>query len=112
MSKLYRVFNKIDTVEGFCEECGEQTILVAIVSEFYRCTNCGHDTKQHINGRIRYLQLDESDKKWIKDNIKHKFIPEKNDFFIFPATLHHYVNHFQSEGERVSVSGNLKINYD
>jgi uncharacterized protein (DUF983 family) len=61
MSKLYRVFNKIDTVEGFCEECGEQTILVAIVSEFYRCTNCGHDTKQHINGRIRYLQLDESD---------------------------------------------------
>jgi uncharacterized protein (DUF983 family) len=59
MSKLYRVFNKIDTVEGFCEECGEQTILVAIVSEFYRCTNCGHDTKQHINGRIRYLQLDE-----------------------------------------------------
>jgi ribosomal protein S27AE len=70
MSKLYRVFNKIDTVEGFCEECGEQTILVAIVSEFYRCTNCGHDTKQHINGRIRYLQLDESDKKWIKDNIK------------------------------------------
>jgi hypothetical protein len=70
MSKLYRVFNKIDTVEGFCEECGEQTILVAIVSEFYRCTNCVHDTKQHINGRIRYLQLDESDKKWIKDNIK------------------------------------------
>jgi hypothetical protein len=71
MSKLYRVFNKIDTVEGFCEECGEQTILVAIVSEFYRYTNCGHDTKQHINGRIRYLQLDESDKKWIKDNIKN-----------------------------------------
>ena len=42
--------------------------LVAIVSEFYRCTNCGFDTKQHINGRIRYLKLDESDKKWIKDN--------------------------------------------
>jgi len=42
---------------------------------------------------------------------KYQFIPEKNDFFIFPATLHHYVNHFQSEGERVSVSGNLKINY-
>jgi len=70
MSKLYRVFNKIDIVEGFCEECGEQTILVAIVSEFYRCTNCGHDTKQHINGRIRYMQLSDSDKKWIKENIK------------------------------------------
>ena len=66
MSKLYRVFNKIDTVEGFCEECGEQTILVAIVSEFYRCTNCGHDTKQHINGKIRYLRLDDKDKEWLK----------------------------------------------
>jgi ribosomal protein S27AE len=69
MSKLYRVFNKIDTVEGFCEECGEQTILVAIVSEFYRCTNCGHDTKQHINGRIRYMSLTESDKEFIKQNV-------------------------------------------
>ena len=71
MSKLYRVFNKIDTVEGFCEECKEETILVAIVSEYYRCSNCGLDTKQHINGRIRFLQLVESDQKWIKDNIKN-----------------------------------------
>jgi zinc D-Ala-D-Ala carboxypeptidase len=69
MSKLIKVFSKIDTVHGLCEECQEEAILVAIVSEFYRCTNCGHDTKQHINGKIRYLQLDESDKKWIKDNI-------------------------------------------
>ena len=40
---------------------------------------------------------------------KHIFMPEIGDIFIFPATLHHSVNHFQSEGERVSVSGNLKI---
>ena len=70
MSKLSEVFSKIDTVQGVCEECQEQTILVAIVSEFYRCTNCGHDTKQHINGSIRYLKLEESDKKWIKENGK------------------------------------------
>ena len=67
MSKLTKVFSKIDTVHGSCEECQEEAILVAIVSDFYRCTNCGHDTKQHINGSIRYLKLDESDKKWIKD---------------------------------------------
>jgi PHP family Zn ribbon phosphoesterase len=66
--KSAKLFSKIDTVHGTCEECQEETILVAIVSEFYRCTNCGFDTKQHINGRIRYLKLDESDKKWIKDN--------------------------------------------
>ena len=40
---------------------------------------------------------------------QHIFMPEVGDIFIFPATLHHSVNHFQSEGERVSISGNLKI---
>jgi hypothetical protein len=68
--KSIKFFQKIDTVHGICEECEEDVILVAIVSEFYRCTNCGHDTKQHINGSIRYLKLDESDKQWIKDNVK------------------------------------------
>jgi hypothetical protein len=68
--KSVKFFQKIDTVHGICEECEEDVILVAIVSEFYRCTNCGHDTKQHINGSIRYLKLDESDKQWIKDNVK------------------------------------------
>ena len=42
----------------------------------------------------------------------HEFMPEVGDFFIFPASLNHSVNHFQSEGERVSVSGNLKIDYE
>jgi uncharacterized protein (DUF983 family) len=72
MTKLYKVFNKIDTVHGHCEECEEETILVAIVSEYYRCTNCGYDTKQHINGRIRYMSLTESDKEWIKNQIQNK----------------------------------------
>jgi len=72
MVKLTKIFSKIDTVHGFCEECEEESILVAIVSEYYRCTNCGHDTKQHINGRIRYMQLTDTDKKWIKDNIKNR----------------------------------------
>ena len=70
IKKLTRLFTNIDTVNGICEECDEESILVSIVSDFYRCTNCGHDIKQHINGRIRYLQLDESDKKWIKENSK------------------------------------------
>jgi len=70
MTKLYKIFSKIDTVHGYCEECEEESILVAIVSDFYRCTNCGHDTKQHINGRIRYMSLTEEDKNFIKNNGK------------------------------------------
>ena len=64
--KKVNFFDKIDTVQGYCEECEEDSILVAIVSDFYRCTNCGYDTKQHINGRIRYMQLTEEDKNFIK----------------------------------------------
>ena len=43
------------------------------------------------------------------DTTQHSFIPKAGDFFIFPASLHHKVNHFQSKGERISISGNLKI---
>lgn len=71
MEKLSKIklnfFNKIDTVNGHCEECGEEAIMVAVVTDYYRCTNCGADTKQHINGSIRYLKLDESDKKWLRE---------------------------------------------
>ncbi len=64
---LFKIFQRIDTVTGVCENCEEDTILVAIVSEYYRCTNCGHDTRQHVNGSIRYLKLDERDKEWLKN---------------------------------------------
>ena len=63
----YKFFNKVDTVQGTCENCSENTILIAVVSEFYRCTNCGADTKQHINGRIRYLELTDKDIQCLKD---------------------------------------------
>ena len=66
--KTIDMLRKIDTVHGHCEECDEEAILVAIVSEFYRCTNCGADTRQHINGSIRYMKLTESDKAYIKAN--------------------------------------------
>ena len=52
--KAIKLFNKIDTVQ-----------------EYYRCTNCGHDTKQHVNGRIRYMQLSETDRHFIKEHYKN-----------------------------------------
>ena len=68
--KFIKLFNNIDTVQGICEECKEETILVAIVSDFYRCTNCGSDTKQYINGRIRYLQLSDEEKNFLRQHGK------------------------------------------
>jgi len=40
---------------------------------------------------------------------QHTFMPTVGDFFIFPAHLHHYVNPFKCDGERISISGNLKF---
>ena len=68
MSKIKFNFSKIDTVHGHRGECEEDSIMVAIVTDYYRCTNCGADTRQHVNGSIRYLRLNESDKKWLKEN--------------------------------------------
>ena len=68
MKKLSFNFQNIDTVQGVCPHCEDETILVAIVTEFYRCTNCGADTKQHINGKIRYIQLTDADKEWLRKN--------------------------------------------
>ena len=34
----------IDTAAGECPHCGESTLLIAVVSEVYRCTTCGEDT--------------------------------------------------------------------
>ena len=31
----------IDNVLGICPECKEEAFLVAIVQDYYRCTNCG-----------------------------------------------------------------------
>jgi len=57
----------IDTVSGICPHCEEDCILVAVVSDYYRCTNCGEDTRQYVNGRISYLKLSEIDQKWLKN---------------------------------------------
>jgi len=65
---IMKAFANIDTVQGHCEECEEDSILVAVVSDYYRCTNCGSDTRQHINGSIRYLKLSEKDKEYIKEH--------------------------------------------
>lgn len=70
--KPIKLFNSIDTVNGFCEHCNEEVVLVGLVTDYYRCTNCGADTKQHINGRIRYMKLTESDVKFVKENYHGK----------------------------------------
>ena len=51
----------------------EDTLLVAIVTDFYKCTLCGEDTRQYVNGSIKYLKLDDRDREFIE---KEKEIEE------------------------------------
>jgi len=60
----------IDNVLGTCPECREEAFLVAIVQDYYRCTNCGEDTRQFVNGVIKYMKLNNDDKEFIKKNGK------------------------------------------
>ena len=38
------------------------------------------------------------------------FFPEEGEFFIFPATLSHFVAPFKSKGERITISANFRLN--
>ena len=59
-----------ELVTGHCPECNLDTILVGLQHCYYRCTNCGSDNKQHVNGSISYLKLTEQEKKLIRNQAK------------------------------------------
>ena len=44
-----------EVVNGTWPTCEEDTLLVSIAREYYRCITCGTDLQQHINGKISYL---------------------------------------------------------
>ena len=65
MSIKHRIKFNTEVVNGKCPDCRQDTILVSVVPEFYRCSLCGEDLKQHINGKISYIptmQLNDKEK--------------------------------------------------
>jgi uncharacterized protein (DUF983 family) len=46
-----------EVVKGICPTCSEDTMLVGLTNELYRCMNCGTDLHQHVNGKITYLPI-------------------------------------------------------
>ena len=44
-------------VHGICPGCKELTPLVSIVDNIYKCTNCGNELEQYVNGVIKYLPM-------------------------------------------------------
>ena len=48
---------KTEVTNGTCPICEETTIFVSIFSSIYRCISCGSDTKQQVNGHIRFMPM-------------------------------------------------------
>ena len=46
---------KTEVVNGVCPTCAQDTILISVTRDFFRCISCGSDLKQHINGKISYI---------------------------------------------------------
>ena len=58
----------IKTTLGRCPYCFETTVLVSIVTDYYRCSMCGEDIKQHINGSISYLPVSVEDLDFLRED--------------------------------------------
>jgi len=52
-----------EVTNGHCPLCEARTIFVSLYENLYRCMKCGGDTKQQVNGVIRYMPLTNADKK-------------------------------------------------
>ena len=44
-----------EIVNGICPTCDEDTPLVGVTKQFYRCLTCGSDLEQKVNGKISYI---------------------------------------------------------
>ena len=46
---------KTQVVNGTCPTCEVSTVFISLSPEFFRCTNCGSDLEQKVNGVISYI---------------------------------------------------------
>ena len=46
-----------EIVNGVCPTCSRKVVLISICANSYRCTSCGHDMEQKVNGVISYIPL-------------------------------------------------------
>ena len=60
-----------EIVTGKCPECICNTILIGFGNTFYRCTNCGSDLEQKVNGQISYIPAGQAER-FMKSDVAQK----------------------------------------
>ena len=46
-----------EIVNGVCPTCSQNSVLISLCANNYRCTTCGQDMEQKINGVITYIPI-------------------------------------------------------
>ena len=60
---------KTEIVTGTCPTCNEKTLLVGIANSYYRCSACGMDLEQKVNGVIKYIVADKNTEMTLRTDI-------------------------------------------
>ena len=57
LKKIKTITQEIQTeiVNGQCPTCTQETVLVSIWPNLFRCMTCGTDLEQKVNGKISYI---------------------------------------------------------
>ena len=45
---------KTEVVNGVCPDCDRPSVLISI-ERFFKCTRCGSELEQKVNGKISYI---------------------------------------------------------
>ena len=62
---------KANLIKGTCPTCNHDVVFVSLCRDFFRCTVCGSDLEQKINGKISYIPAVLS-----KDQLKSEIVNE------------------------------------
>jgi uncharacterized protein (DUF983 family) len=49
-----------EIVNGICPSCDNPTVFVSLYESLYKCTTCGNQLEQKINGVISYIPMSTS----------------------------------------------------
>ena len=61
-----------EIVNGKCPSCNHFGIFISLEPSYYRCTSCGGDLEQKINGVISYIPIGHSDSKIHLERVSQK----------------------------------------
>ena len=52
---------KAELINGTCPNCEHKVVFISLCKDFFRCTVCGIDLEQKINGKISYIPAGTND---------------------------------------------------